>query len=115
MLSQAALRLTCTLLSLLQIEKLLTTRLRFLDAAVILNLHNITPHPNPFWPGITPEQFDELLSFAIQKFQIVTIGNLVDGEAARRRRPCLILSFDDGYYDFLEYAVPILERYKVSA
>lgn len=30
-------------------------------------------------------------------------------------RPLLILSFDDGYYDFMEYALPVLRKYKVTA
>jgi peptidoglycan/xylan/chitin deacetylase (PgdA/CDA1 family) len=100
--------LGCYVLSLLQLERVLLARLRRSDAAAILNLHMITPEPNPFWPGLTPDRFDELLGYVEQHFDVVTLGELRGPRTSER--PRLVLSFDDGYYNFLEYAAPLLER-----
>ena len=51
--------------------------------------------------------FDELLSFVNRHFAVVTLSQL----RAPTAKPKLILSFDDGYRDFLLHAVPILKRH----
>lgn len=116
MINQLVLRAGCSVLSLLKVERVLAARLRLLDAAVILNLHRVTPRPNPFWPGLHPDNFDELLRFATRTFDVVTIAELSRPRPLQsRKRPRLVLSFDDGYHDFLEHAVPLLARHQVRA
>jgi peptidoglycan/xylan/chitin deacetylase (PgdA/CDA1 family) len=59
-----------------------------------------------------PDVFEDLIEFVTRHFQVTTFRehrNLPGG------KPKLVLSFDDGYYDFVEYAMPILERKKISA
>src|SRR5262249_5667531 len=70
---------------------------------VVLNLHRINPHINPYWNPLHPALFEELLQFIVPKFQITTFRGLQD---KRDPRVGLILSFDDGYYDYVEYALP---------
>lgn len=79
---------------------------------VVLNLHRVRPEANPFWEPLAPELFDELLSFVTPRFRVTTFGRLLE---AGDGRPPLVLSFDDGYHDFIEYAVPLLAKYRVPA
>lgn len=79
---------------------------------VVLNLHQVSPHANPFWPPLAPEVFDDLLGFLKQHFEVVLFKELagITGD-----KPAAVLSFDDGYYNFIEYAAPILDRHGLKA
>jgi len=58
--------------------------------------------------------FDELVGWLKQACRLTTFAQLprLDRDD---RRPAAILSFDDGYRDFVEYAMPILDRHGVPA
>jgi peptidoglycan/xylan/chitin deacetylase (PgdA/CDA1 family) len=79
----------------------------------VLNLHRVSPFENPFWSPLAPRIFEELLKFLHKNFRVCLFGEL--GSIEKNDKPVAVLSFDDGYYDFLEYAVPILEKYKMRA
>lgn len=90
-------------------------RLKYLqrnDLAVVLNLHRVSDQPSEYWPPLTPSVFEDLLKFLKSKFHVCDIREL---RQVRSEKPVAVLSFDDGYYDFIEFALPILERHKVPA
>lgn len=78
---------------------------------VVLNLHQVSPHRNPYWSPLYPEIFDDLLGFLKKHFEIVLFRDLNE---IKSEKPLAILSFDDGYYNFIEYALPILEKHKLQ-
>ena len=77
----------------------------------ILNLHRVSPEINPFYPSLTPALFEELLKFIVKEFNVITFREIE--EYKNSKKPNLILSFDDGFYDFLEHAMPILDKYNI--
>lgn len=79
---------------------------------VVLNLHQVSPHQNPFWGPLHPKIFDGLLSFLKRRFDVILFRELNQIES---EKPLAILSFDDGYYNFVEYALPILEKHELRA
>ena len=93
-------------------DRRLLGNIRKQDLLVILNLHQVSPASNPFWPPLEPRVFDELLSFLKQHFVVSNFANLATVTDAR---PCAVLSFDDGYYNFVEYAMPILDKHGLAA
>ena len=93
-------------------DRRLLGNIRKQDLLVILNLHQVSPVSNPFWPPLEPRVFDELLSFLKQHFVVSTFANLARVTDAR---PSAVLSFDDGYYNFVEYAMPILDKHGLAA
>lgn len=82
------------------------------DLLVVLNLHQVSPHQNPFWSPLHPEIFEDLLVFLKENFEVTAFRKLAE---TKSDKPLAVLSFDDGYYNFIEYAAPILKKYGLSA
>ena len=81
---------------------------------IVLNLHNVAPARTRFTRPVPPEVFDELVGWLKRECRVTTFAGL--GELpSNTDRPAAVLSFDDGYRDFVEYAMPILERHSVGA
>ena len=87
-------------------------RLQDRRLAPVLNLHRVSPEPSDYWPPLSPRLFEELVVFLKSRFSLCRISEL---HTAASSKPVAALSFDDGYYDFIEYALPILEKYHVPA
>ncbi len=81
----------------------------------VLCLHRVSPHPNPYYAPLLPAHFDDLLAFLTRSCRVTTFDELEASPPRPDGRPAVVLSFDDGYLDFVQYALPILEKYRVSA
>jgi peptidoglycan/xylan/chitin deacetylase (PgdA/CDA1 family) len=83
----------------------------------VLNLHRITPELDFFFKPITPAHFESLLKYVAKHYNVITIGEIHSLQTPRqgKQKPYLILSFDDGYYDFMEYALPLLIKYNLPS
>ena len=79
----------------------------------ILCLHQISFEKNSFFPPITPDNFNKLLIYLKKHYNIIHFNDITNEKFSTR--PNLILSFDDGYYDFIENALPILNKYKIKS
>ncbi len=82
------------------------------DVALVLNFHRVSPEPNPYWPPMTPEAFERLVRYLASSCRVLTFDEL---SRVHGRAPRVILSFDDGCRDFVEYATPILARHRLRA
>ena len=85
----------------------------------ILMLHQVRPWRPPT-PGyapnrlmeITPEFLDIVLTLVKRSgFDLVSMDEALDRLAASSSRPFAALTFDDGYRDNVEHALPVLERH----
>lgn len=103
-------------ISLLANSVALHAKLRIISAAkslTILCLHRVAEPSNSGYGALSPELFDELLGWLKPRFNIITFAEL--GQQDADPRPPLTLSFDDGYSDFYEIAMPILGRHGLKA
>lgn len=65
---------------------------------------------------ITEAEFDSYCRFFSRYFEVLPLTDLIDRlERGGDIGSCLAITFDDGYRDNLERAVPILERYGLPA
>jgi peptidoglycan/xylan/chitin deacetylase (PgdA/CDA1 family) len=103
----------CRLLALAGGERRRLRRLRAADSLLILNLHRVSPRPDPFWSPLHPCVFEELLRFLRHEGAFVRLDD--DADAHAGARPRVVLSFDDGYRDFVDYALPLIRRYGARA
>ncbi|MES2761308.1 MAG: polysaccharide deacetylase family protein [Bacteroidota bacterium] len=74
--------------------------------------HRVNPERDILWDPMDIELFDKCIGHIKQKYEIITIEDLTEPLAAKKYAT---ISFDDGYKDNIEYALPILEKHKVKA
>jgi peptidoglycan/xylan/chitin deacetylase (PgdA/CDA1 family) len=96
-----------------RVDGLLRAIRRSRGEVLVLNLHRVSPDPNPFWPPLVPDAFEALIAFLDRTCDVLTFEELASGQRSDRLR--VVLSFDDGCRDFSEYVVPILARYRMRA
>ncbi|HLG58003.1 MAG TPA: carbamoyltransferase C-terminal domain-containing protein [Vicinamibacterales bacterium] len=84
--------------------------------ALIVSYHYC--HPSGGWlkgtKSITPEELDAQLRVLTQNFVCTTIGELMN-PAADLPETVAVVTFDDGFKDVVEHALPLLERWSVPA
>jgi peptidoglycan/xylan/chitin deacetylase (PgdA/CDA1 family) len=76
-------------------------------------MHRISNERNLFWNPIKPATFDLLLSYVKKHYRVIGFNHLDSITIEDQGKPYLILSFDDGYYDFYEHALPLLIKHNL--
>lgn len=85
------------------------------DQLTVLSLHRVSPETNYFWNPMKPSTFENLLKYLQQHYQVISINDIPGIKKSKKSKPFAVLSFDDGYYDFYEYALPLLKKYKLPS
>jgi peptidoglycan/xylan/chitin deacetylase (PgdA/CDA1 family) len=75
---------------------------------LILNFHRVSPVDNPYWAPLHPRAFEAVLALLRAHG---SVRRLADPPLHDGKRADVVLSFDDGYADFVEYAMPLLDRF----
>lgn len=92
------------------------------DRLSIATFHRVLPDAERAaypYPGlvVTPEELDAFLGYFVRHFDCGTLSRQHDrflaGESPAR--PLLAITFDDGQYDNLRHAAPVLDRHGVKA
>ncbi|MFV0279916.1 MAG: polysaccharide deacetylase family protein [Rhodoblastus sp.] len=77
----------------------------------VLNFHKISDHPFDRHEAVPPLVFDEIVGWLKQNFDIVSFRDLPHLRPGGR--PRLIVTFDDGYLEFIDVAAPIARRHAI--
>ena len=65
---------------------------------------------------VSIEQFDQMMTNIKKYYPIASIENIIAGDLPRNTaRPIICVTFDDGYRDNYDYAVPILLKHQIPA
>lgn len=83
----------------------------------VLMFHRVYEEPDPLFPReLTARRFDSLMAVAARAFNVLSFGDavraLADGRLPAR---ALAITFDDGYADNHDQALPILRRHGLPA
>jgi peptidoglycan/xylan/chitin deacetylase (PgdA/CDA1 family) len=83
----------------------------------ILIYHRVLAEPDPLFPDeIDAHRFERQLGFLKANFNIISLREAVDGLRNDRLPPrAACLTFDDGYADNAEIALPLLQKHGVHA
>jgi peptidoglycan/xylan/chitin deacetylase (PgdA/CDA1 family) len=98
-------------------------RWRNRDTLTVLMFHRVLPAgeigpsaADPAWT-VSAELFENILTFLRRHYHFVSLGDVLAARAGRMKLPprALLVSFDDGWRDNLDHALPILRRCGVPA
>ena len=83
------------------------------NTITVLSLHKISCERNYFWNPISPSTFEKLLQYITRYYSVISFSDIASIQKKPAPKPYAILSFDDGYFDFYEYALPLLKKYNL--
>ena len=76
----------------------------------ILCLHRVSDEESLTFPPFKIKDFEKLLQYIAKYYHVATIETIAKDNSIK---PTLVLSFDDGFLDFSENALPLLKKYKM--
>jgi peptidoglycan/xylan/chitin deacetylase (PgdA/CDA1 family) len=78
--------------------------------------HRVSEEKDVIWPPMKPSLFLSIIKQLTNKFTVVSLEHyLTDPGSFQTKRRLATVSFDDGYKDNIEYAVPILKKFNCHA
>lgn len=78
--------------------------------------HRVSDEPDTLWPPTNPSLFSKIISYLTRNFTVVPLEHYLDNPGAfQSKQKIATVLFDDGYKDNIEFAVPILGKYKCPA
>lgn len=81
----------------------------------VICLHRVTDEIDYAWPPMKVNIFRKLLEYIGKNFDVITFDALSQNSYTSTGKPKAILSFDDGYKDFIQHALPLLNAYGFPA
>lgn len=88
-------------------------RQRRRDAGIVLLYHRVSLLQDRAYAPISPEAFQEHCRFIASNFDVVTLAEIVERlRSGRSLAGTCAITFDDGYRDFIEYALPVLAHFR---
>ncbi|MBC7489143.1 MAG: polysaccharide deacetylase family protein [Glaciimonas sp.] len=76
----------------------------------LLTFHRVSDEPDPLWPPMPVATFRKMIEFLARNTTVMALQDLWKIEQYPDK-PLICLTFDDGYMDFYENALPILKHY----
>lgn len=86
---------------------------RFQNLLTIVCFHRVSPAECPHYPALHPRAFSDLLTFFRRHYDVLAARQVRDN--TRSPKPRLLITFDDGYRDFLDHALPALQAVGLPA
>ncbi len=116
------LALTCRAVCLIIYYSGLLRVIRYISRrhATIIMYHSITPKGNPYiYPDntVSPYNFKKQLEYIKRNYTVIGLDTMVRIVRSGKDPPpySIALTFDDGYKDFIENALPVLDEHKLPA
>ena len=78
--------------------------------------HRVSDEPDAMWSPMKQPLFSRIISHITRKYNVVPLEYYLDDrQAFRDKKNIATVLFDDGYKDNIEFAAPILTKYKCPA
>ncbi|RYD86874.1 MAG: hypothetical protein EOP54_29680, partial [Sphingobacteriales bacterium] len=79
----------------------------------ILLFHRVNTVRDKLWDPMSPELFDKTMRYLSKNYDVLPLKELCL-QQVKVKRP-LAISFDDGYKDFIDVALPIMKTYQLPS
>ncbi|MEO6231587.1 MAG: polysaccharide deacetylase family protein [Ferruginibacter sp.] len=86
-----------------------------MDKASILLFHRVHAVRDVMWDPMDPKRFEYVLKFVKKNYTILPLLEILDTNIKSNKKPLAAITFDDGYRDFIEYSMPIMDRLKIPS
>lgn len=85
-------------------------------ACTILRYHRVNDNRDPFFKALPISQFRVQMQYLARHFQFLSLDQVAGTNAPLRTdRPCVAITFDDGYRDNFIHAFPVLREMRIPA
>src|SRR5688572_27119279 len=83
----------------------------------IFLFHRINPVRDPLWDPMDPAHFRRVMGYLKNQFDIFKLEDMIlkPQEFVNVKKPLAAVVFDDGYRDFIDYAMPVLSELSINA
>lgn len=81
----------------------------------ILLFHRVHPVRDVMWDPMDPKRFENILKFVKKKYTVLPLLEILESKPTDVKKPLAAITFDDGYRDFIEYSLPIMDRLKIPS
>ena len=75
----------------------------------------VQPRRDVMWAHLDPGRFERILKYVKKNYTILPLLEILDTKPLNVRKPLAAITFDDGYRDFLEYSLPIMDQLKIPS
>ena len=83
--------------------------------ASILLFHRVHPVRDVMWDPMDLKHFEDILKFVKKNYTVLPLLEILNTKPAPVKRPLAAITFDDGYRDFIEYSLPIMDSLKIPS
>lgn len=81
----------------------------------VLCFHQVINDKNISYPPLTIIEFENILKYLVRHYTIISLLDINDELLKKRfNKPLAIISFDDGYKDFITNALPLVKKYNIK-
>ncbi|MFQ3577166.1 MAG: polysaccharide deacetylase family protein, partial [Cytophagales bacterium] len=77
--------------------------------------HRVNPNREIIWDPMDVKLFEKCIKLISKTYQVMLIEDLIQSDMNHFRQQIATITFDDGYKDNIEFALPILEKYNCKA
>ncbi|CAN5779084.1 polysaccharide deacetylase family protein [soil metagenome] len=77
--------------------------------------HRVSPERDELWDPMDVALFEKCIHYISRHYEVITIEQLPALKDEFRKHRYATISFDDGYKDNLQYALPVLNKYGIKA
>ena len=77
--------------------------------------HRVNPERDKLWDPMDPILFEKCIKYISQNYEVVLLEDLIISNNIHPQKKYATIMFDDGYKDNIEFAAPILEKFKCKA
>ena len=95
---------------------LLTNKGASKNHITVLNYHSVSPSSHPEGAEVSPENLDRQVQILMNENNVISVSEAIHMLASKEDfSSAVVITFDDGFVDNYEYALPILLRHNCPA